>query len=339
MIKGKEKTKEKLSKELILSKIDDYNIYKYYLGQDINFRKKYHSPFRKDKTPNLTFFLKPDKSIGFKDFSDGKTGDCFQFVEYLFNINYFEAMCKIDQDFGLGLMSGSTTKFKVNLVKKPDFTHQQAQKLIQIISKPFTQEELDYWESFYITQVELFNHNIHSVNKLYVNKRLIPNIEKDMRFAYVFDKYIKIYSPLSKVMKWISSCPNDYISGFDTIKHKIFTGRQADKLIISKSVKDEIVLSKFFKDVCSTQNESTGAINEEDMEIILKGYEPEDVYMAYDSDEAGVRASTYFTKKYGFKWINIPKVFMREGIKDWADLAKLKGLDTMENYLKIKKLI
>jgi len=338
MINGKEK--EKLSKEAILSKIDDYNIIRFYLGQDFDFKKKFSSPFRgkTDNKPNLCFFPGDKGKILFKDFANGKGGDCFKFVQELHNINFHQALVKIDKDFGLGIQSPIKANFKVQLKEKPDSIHKQT-KVIQIVPKDFTHEELEYWGNYQITKEDLQRKNVFSIEKLYINKQLVPNYNKEIRFAYLFDDYLKIYSPLSQEFKWISSTPNDFMSGFDDIKFKIFKGFQARRLIISKSVKDEIVLSKFFTDVCSTQNESKEAINEENMSWILKGYKPEDVYISYDNDEAGVQASLYYTKKYGFKYVNVPKIYRREGIKDWADLVKHKGLKTMENYLKIKKLI
>lgn len=338
MIKGEKKQeKEKLTAKAILDKVDDYNIIRYYLGQDFDFKKKFASPFRKDTNPNLGFFMGSSGKIMFKDFASGAGGDCMAFVMKLHGINFNEALIKIDEDFGLGIYS--PPKFKIQLIERPDSIHKQA-KLIQIIPRGrFTEEELDYWKQFEITVEELERKGVLPIQKLFLNKKQIANPNKELRFAYVFDEYIKIYSPLSKEYKWISSCPNDFISGFDEIKYKVYRGNQDQKLIISKSVKDELVLKKFFKDVCSTQNESKEAISPEDMQWIIRGYHPKDVYMAYDSDEAGVKNSTYYTQGYGFSHFNVPKVFLNEGIKDWADLVKHKGLDTMENYLKIKKLI
>lgn len=338
MIKGK----KKLTKQSILNKVDDYNIIRFYLGQDFDFKKKFPSPFREkkvDNKPNLTFFVGDDDKILFKDFANGKGGDCFTFVQELYNLDYYQTLLKINEDLGLNAESDFLIKdLKIQLKEKPGSIHKQ-EKVIQIVPKSFTHEELKYWEDYQINEQELKRKNVFSIEKLYINKQLVPNYNKELRFAYLFDNYLKIYSPLSQEFKWISSCPNDFISGFDDIKYKIFKGIQAKRLVISKSVKDEIILSKFFTDVCSTQNESKEAINEENMQWILKGYEPENVYISYDSDDAGVQASLYYTKKYGFNYVNVPKIFKREKIKDWADLVKHKGLDTMENYLKIKKLI
>jgi len=41
---------------------------------------------------------------------------------------------------------------------------------------------------------------------------------------------------------------------------------------------------------------------------------------------------------HGFNYINVPRKYLVEGIKDWADLAKTHGMQTIENYLKEKGL-
>jgi hypothetical protein len=338
MIGGK--IRKNLSCETVLARVDEYNIMSYYLGEPIDLKKRYPSPFRStgvDNHPNLCFMYGVDGKLIFKDFARGVGGDCFRFVQELFKLNLNQALEKIDDDFGLNIRSGKQSKFKANITERPEPIHKQ--KLIQIIPRDLTYEELCYWKEYNITPQELKLYNILGIQKLYLNKQLIPNVNKELRFAYVYDQYLKIYSPFSKEYKWISSCPNDYISGFDKIKYKVFIGKQDKRLIITKSLKDQIILSKFFPDVISTQNESTASIHNDDMQVILKGYDPKCVYMAYDNDEAGVKASTYYTEHYGFNYINVPKIFRREGIKDWSDLVKVKDLDTMRNYLKIKNLI
>lgn len=336
MIKGKIKESKIITKENILNKVDEYNIFRYYLGEDFDFKKKFSSPFRNggiDENPNLCFFPGNQGRILFKDFANGKTGDCFTFVQELFDLDYFQSLKKVYTDFKLDV--GTATD--IQIFEKPFEINKQS-KLIQVIPKPFTDLELNYWGSYDITPEELKANNVFSVKKLYINKTLILNPQKDLRFAYVFDEYIKIYSPLNSKFKWISSTPNDFISGFNAIRQKISNNAQDEKIIISKSLKDQIVLSKIFKDVCSTQNESESAINQESLNILLEGYKPNNIYIAYDNDEPGVKASTYYSNKYNFNYVNVPKVFKREGIKDWADLVKIKDLDTVKNYLKIKGL-
>jgi len=341
MIKGNIGKPEEIKVEDILAKVDDYSIIRFYLGEDFDFKRKFRSPFRAggvDKTPNLCFFPS-DERIIFKDFASGKSGDCFKFVQEIFGLTFYQALLKIDKDLGLGLKDKSNSPvFKIQVKKRPE-NLQKSDTLIQIVPRDFTAKDISFWESYHITQSELEKKKVHSVDKLYVNKQLMQNREDSPRFAYEYDSYLKIYTPFSKTMKWISSCPNDYISGFDEIKFKIFRGSQSDKLFITKSLKDEIILSKFFRDVCSTQNESATAINEDNMQWILKGYKPENVIIAYDNDKAGKDAARYYSIQYGFRTIFVPDAFGTVGIKDWSDLMKDHGQRTVWHVFRAEGLI
>lgn len=342
MIKGKKR--ELISLDAILSKITEYDIYRYYLDKDfiIGSSDLINSPFRKEDKGSFGIFLSRESGrMCHNDYGDStKSGTCVDFVKQVCGgLDYYNALCQIDKDFNLGICN----KYDSNKPNYSVITSQYIQpkevlnkeKLIQIIPKTFTSEDLDYWKQFGITLEELKKNKIYSVGKLYINKRLINNYSKELRFAYVFDKYIKIYSPYSIDYKWISSVPIDYISNLDEIKYKLFTGSNADKLIIGKSLKDQIVLQKFFPDVCSSQNESHVSINEEDIRLFQKYPR---VLINYDADEPGVRNCIYYNQ-FGFGYFNTPSNLVSKSIKDVSDFVKHKGLDKLEEFLKYKQLI
>lgn len=362
MIKGVEKRKDILDKDIIFKFINDENIYNYYLNNKkisdkLDIKKFYPSPFRLngDENPNLRFFLSGDEGkerLLFKDFASNQSGDSISFIMELLNLNYPEALKRIYLDFEIENKINKTEnldtlKNKNQINNENENIKRIKNTLIQIIPRDFTKEELNYWKEYYITKEELNLNNIYSEDRLYLNKKLIRKEKKidcyynsNYRFAYLYDQYLKIYTPYSKNNKWLSNTPNDFISGFDDIKYKIFRGIQDEKLIISKSKKDEIVLKKFFKDVCSTQNESVSSINEENLDIIRKGYKKENIFIAYDSDAPGVKASKHYTDAYGFKWVNPPRdLISQEGIKDFAEMIKYKGENSLYEYFKSKNLI
>ena len=80
----------------------------------------------------------------------------------------------------------------------------------------------------------------------------------------------------------------------------------------------------------------------EEMERILntpikKGKE---VWISYDSDPAGKKASIKITKEFGFKHINVPDNYWEEdGIKDWADVYNKYGSNPIIEHFKKKGLI
>lgn len=83
-------------------------------------------PFHNDKTASMKIY---DKS--FYCFGCNKTGDLIQFVEYLFNLNFKEAMQKINLDFNLNL--SSNIKIDYNKIKSIQEEKQRKEKQKNII--------------------------------------------------------------------------------------------------------------------------------------------------------------------------------------------------------------
>lgn len=116
-------------------------------------------PFHNDKTASMRIYNK-----SFYCFGCNKTGDIIQFVEYLFNLSFKEAMKKINLDFGLGLENNTKIDYdKIrriqeerqrkqieehtkNLIfqKKCDILHSY-QKYISYFSKKINK---DNWENY-----------------------------------------------------------------------------------------------------------------------------------------------------------------------------------------------
>lgn len=315
--------KKELTSETIFKEIDDYNIIKYYLGTDFDFKKSYHSPFRKDNDPNLRFFVNDEGRILWKDFANGMNGDAITFVMKLHGLNYNEALVRIDNDLGLGIRSPA--KFKVSIVRRPlPFTKEE--KLIQVETVMYDSKNMKYWDRYFIDSIELFDNKIHPIKKLWINKQLIPETH-GQRYAYEYGNCLKILSPYDPNYKWISNTPNNYISGLDEIKKKVSKAvNKRKKLIISKSKKDEIILKKFYTDVVSTQNESTSAIIEEDIKFMLENYE--EVWLWWDFDAPGIENAEKFS--HIFNIVRDPNdVFI--GHKDPSDLIKWTNLQITED--------
>lgn len=86
-------------------------------------------PFHKDKTASMKIY---DKT--FYCFSCHRGGDLIQFVEFLFNLNFQEAMEKINYDFGLNLKTRGFFK-KEDILKIQKKYEEQKQKEMKIKEK------------------------------------------------------------------------------------------------------------------------------------------------------------------------------------------------------------
>ena len=336
MIKGTKRVI--LTKELILSKISSYDIFKFYMpDKDWQINVVNLSPFRNEKNPS--FIIGPKGEGGallFIDFADTSLkGDAFTFVQKIHNVPTFhQTLVKIDKDFDLGFSTGTTTKRYEKIIKsysKPTIVAKDY-SFIQVKTRKFTTRELSYWNDYYQDIEDLKNNNVFSISEVYLNKKRIIIKNDELRFGYLYNGHWKIYRPLSdRRWKWMpNNVPITAMDGLDDIKdcHTAF---------ITKSKKDYMVMKKIFPTVCAVQNEGAGCFSDENIEYIKSNSEKQ--ILSFDSDEVGVKNSTSITNKFGFEYCNVPKKYLKDGINDWADLAKVHGLKVIEEYLINKQIL
>ena len=80
------KTAIQLSIQDILNKINEYDVYAYYMG---NFKigHLYNSPFRKDNNPSFAVYKGRRGNLMFKDHGTGDCGNVLQFVKLMTGYN------------------------------------------------------------------------------------------------------------------------------------------------------------------------------------------------------------------------------------------------------------
>jgi hypothetical protein len=330
MIQGKKRLK--LTAETVLDKITEYDIFRFYMpDKSWKLNRVTYSPFRKENNPS---FLIGNKLgyISYIDFTDTSLrGNCFHFVKMLFNLSSHDDVLKlIDKDFGLGILSGNSTEEYKRIVsdyKQPEINKRTS--LIQVITRKFTNRELEYWNQYHQSIDDLRANNVYAVKKVFLNKQLFHIKDDELVFGYLYDGHWKIYRPYGdKKNKWV---PNNVpITAMDG-KEDIINCKTA---FINKSKKDYMVIKKIFPCSCAVQNEGMGCFSHENVEY-LKANSDRQV-LSFDSDIVGVQNSQQITKLFDFDYCNVPRKYLVEGIKDWADLSRKHGLQTIEDYLKKK---
>jgi hypothetical protein len=320
----------------ILSKITEYDVFKYYMpNSDWEINVITFSPFRNESHPSFMIGNKNGK-LTFIDFADtSKRGSCFDFVKMLFNIRDLQDVFKlIDRDFGLGFTKETNTSQYKRIVSEyvqPENVKVYSQ--IQVITRAFTNDELKYWNQFHLSLDDLKANNVFAISKVYLNKQLFPAPLIDMRFGYLYDEHWKIYRPYAKEKKhkWVpNNVPITAMDGKEDIK-------QCDVAFINKSKKDYMVMKKLFPSSCAVQNEGLGCFSTENVDYIKSNSASQ--ILSFDSDVTGVENSKQICTMFGFDYCNVPRQYLSEGIKDWADLAKVHGMKAIEDYLKEKQLL
>ena len=325
-----------LTPEKILEKITEYDIFKYYMpNTDWEPNVVTFSPFRNERNPSFMIGNKQGR-LTFIDFADtSKRGSCFDFVRMSFNLKDLkEVLALIDRDFGLGFSRETNTEQYKRIVSQyiQPVRAVKAYSNIQVVVKAFTNDELAYWNQYHQSLDDLKANNVYSISKVYLNKQLF-SVPFELRFGYLYDDKWKIYRPHAKdkKSKWVpNNVPITAMDGKDDIK-------QCDVAFINKSKKDYMVMKKLFPCSCAVQNEGLGCFSVENVEYIKSNSASQ--ILSFDSDVTGVENSQQITQMFNFGYCNVPRKYLSEGIKDWADLAKAHGMQAIEDYLKEKELL
>lgn len=308
-----------LSLDSILERVTEYDIYRHYIGENFELGKIMSSPFRTDKNPSFGIFKSSRTStLLYKDLATGSTGNCVKFVQELNQLSYRGALIKIISD----MINKNLTISVQGISIKEDY--KSTSTVISVRRRNFCKTDDDYWNQFGLNRDDLKHFNVFPIYEYWLNDISQSWVYKydNPGYAYqIYNKY-KIYKPLSpKKYKWISNCGSYDIQGYEQLPY------QGDLLIITKSLKDVMVLHKLGYNSIAPQGENH-SIPKEVMEDITKRFTK--VVIFYDNDEAGNQGANKLGDKYKLKTIFIPD----DKPKDISDYTKEFGLIESKELLK-----
>lgn len=319
-----ERKEETVSKDYLFTKISEYDVYRYYVG-DFTIGQVIKSPFRKDNNPSFSIYMR-DGKIQHKDHADDYyRGDCINLVEQLYGLDLKDALKKIAKDFGIEDGKDESARITSQYVKP--FMDQKRHSYIQVSVRSWNHDDANYWKQFGITSAQLKEDNVYPLKELYINRKRCGLSKDEIAYVYRYDEGYKIYFPnRPKDERWKSNIPLTIVEN-----RKVIQG--ADRVIITKSKKDRLVLSRYLDNVINVQNETRACFTESFVEE-LSGKE---VWINYDSDDSGVKNCIKITEEFKYKYINVPRSYLP--VKDFADLYRVHGEEALLNELKSKNLI
>lgn len=309
------KKKEPLTLDYILSKVNEYDIYASYIGQ---FKPGliYNSPFRKDTNPSFGVFLsKRTGKLLFKDHGSGVCGDVIKFVREITGIsNYNDVLQEIVRKL----------KITNKTVLKSTKPIESKETIIGIVRQAFTEIDKNYWGSYHITMPTLEKFNVHSI-KYYLCNGIVKGIYKDENPMYAYKVYnnFKIYRPLGdKFTKWRNNLTDIDVQGYAQLPKK------GNLLIITKSLKDVMVLHEMGYNAVSPSSESTFI-----PDIVLNDLKKrfKTILICFDRDIPGVQNMRKVSLKTGLKGFLVHKSFKA---KDISDAVKTNGFESVHDWLK-----
>lgn len=327
-----------LSKATILNCVDDYSIYSFYIGEELELYTKYSSPLRPggDDDPSFSlYYSKYDTDkIFFKDNATGKYGDVFKFLTEFMTNGHVPSlktiMLQINSDFQLGLNDEEAGAFVPKLLSSRPPVRKNAIKIEVTAYPKETPEYLEYWDTLDIgaaTRRKYYAKNIQVIH--YKGESHTTIIAKTLTISYEILGHYKIYQPFAeRKYKFRNDYLDVYVEGALQLEFK------KDFAVITKSTKECMFFWEHFQwEVVAGKSENT-MINPFFMENVLKK-KYKKVFIWLDGDDAGVVAQQRYLDMY--PWL-IPVVFDScipdKDPTDYYKTEKAKGLQAEAlNYL------
>lgn len=330
-----------LTKEDILQKISQEDIFKIVFGELPDLESKYISPFRDDDNPGCYFEYYQD-TLYFIDFAGYTTESginlkfmtCFSAIMAYYNVSYSQALLLIKEyvennNIVLTTYIQNSNNNKIKKLK-------QTQTNILFLPRNWEERDIKYWNQFNISIESLQKDFVYPISEVFIINQKKNNSSgfKVSPFAYVYTDFeknrVQIYQPFAthyKQKKFLMSCNKNCIFGLKHIDYN------CNYCFITKSYKDWKVLQN-----CSIN--SCGFINEgmmPELEIIKKVFKNfNNLIVFFDNDKAGKEAAKnvkeILIKIFPDK--KIDTIFLKDlKTKDPSDFVKKYGNNELKTKL------
>ncbi len=316
---------EKITEEEILKRTTEFDIYDFYMPTKFEIGKIMSSPFRNDQNPSFGIFKSSKTgSLLFKDQATGDIGNCFKFVKILTYKTYKEAL----KDIWSNIIEKNIQPSKQGKIIRDRYKNRKT--MISIKRKNFTKSDDEYWGQYKITRDILKKYQVYPISKMMVNDKPLEfkYSPDNPMYAYKVYNSFKIYRPYSEERKnkWRSNCGLYDIQGWEQLPKK------GDLIVITKALKDVMVLSLFNVPAIAPQGEQS-LIPKEVVNELKKRFKR--IVMLYDYDEGGMMGVDKMKKEYGFEHVYIPKHYLElYNVKDISDHIKEFGFNKTKKLLK-----
>lgn len=338
-----------ISKEEILRRITQEEIFKMVLGYLPREHSYVFSPFRQDNMPDCYFEWYKD-NLYFIDWAEPiqkrRHRDCFNMVQDSFGVSFYKSLEIVNDHFKLNLLAGhhDDSDYVIGQRKKVE---EQKKKIKSPKSMPFkarmfnAQGDRDFWQPYEITRSDLIKDEVFPIIWYKVfSKRLKSHvvIRPNTRSYLIgnFNPRVKIYTPDKKGKgKWATNCTQNDIWGYDDLP---LFGKQ---LVISKSYKDYRVLKNQGTTVIAFQNEGM-LPSQEILESLIERFE--EIIVLFDNDRAGIEAAKKLVETINevqpgkARFIYLNTSLLRHRISDPSDYIKGKGREQLMWFLHENKV-
>lgn len=305
--------------------ISDAEIAGYYLGIT-KVPVRIFSPLRQDKHPSLGIYSRDGEHIYYVDFGTEDRGSIIDLLGQMWGTDYNTTWERIVREFS------SCGNVRVNTIDhKPIIeTLSRDHASIQVRVREWRDYDDEYWNSYGITREWLEYADVHPISHIIFTKEdSKSNHYPADKLAYVFAEFkegkvtYKVYQPLNtKGFKWFSSHDRSVISLWTKVPEF------GQRIVICSSLKDALCLwANTGIPAIAPQGEGY-TMSETAVKELKRRYK--EIYVLYDTDEAGKADSIKLAEQTGFKRLQLPDF---QGGKDVSDLYKAVGKNQFINII------
>lgn len=328
------KLRQRVTIKDVLSQISEEQIY---LKFSSEFPAKLcKSPLRIDRTPSFGWYYE-DGKWKWKDLGGSKEGgDVFDFAwKYLVRIqnesipDLASLLIRLVEIFNLEV------DFTANVIQQLDAAKQRAagpKKVIKIVRKPWTYEELQIWKRWAIEAPVLDYYRVYSTKHVFCDDLLYWRTRPvDPIFSFHFPRtdHIKSYRPLTenKKNKFLGNATNELdVQGYDQLRIK---ERRPKLLIMTKAMKEVMFFRSFGIDAIAGHSESS--YFDPDFIRHLKKY-CHRIVTLYDNDNTGVSGAWMMRDLHDIPAMFVPRELKVKNITDLWERSPQESYKLLEEF-------
>ena len=311
-----------LHTDVILEKISEYDIFKYYCKNFITIGKKFCSELREDKSPTVSI-INYNGNLLYKDFGrPGHTFNCFGYVQIKFNVTFTESLLIVDNDFGLKLASKNNDMTYTQGVKAVTYNKIIEDKKVTIIKKkrrPWYTKDAIFWMKYKITKEILTIFAVEPLEYYWINENRFKC--NTITYSFRFGNKFKIYAPYEQDKKWFSNTSKKHIQGFNQLP------KSGDLLYITSSLKDIMCLYAMRLRAIAFQSEMQMP-EELQMQELINRFEK--IIILYDNDDPGQTMAAEICRVYQLDNLFIPSDW---DAKDVSDAIVVHGFEKVKQFI------
>lgn len=319
-------SRPEVTKEEIENKINQKDIFEFYLGINVNLTDTYTSPFRVDDRPGCRFWYDNNNKLRLHDFSRKIHYDYIDIVQKLHYLNYHDALRRIAYDFNIDRSKSVKPLITTKKIRK-------TKTEIKVQVRNWEKRDFEYWnkykiDQFHNTEKFLTYFKIFPCNKIWING-IKYNVKNQLCYAYYLGTdinnidNIKIYFPLREKDKFMQNDPS-VLQGFYQLP------KVGKNLIITKSLKDVVCL-RLFNIYAVAPSSETVLLTKEQFTDLYNRFD--NILSLMDSDKTGKHAAWQLRKQYEIQ----PLFFEKDYEKDFSDNLEVIDIIEMHDIIEYTK--